>query len=352
MAAIPEPTHGTAALIHDLYERRAAAQQPREYLGWSKIGETCDRALWMSFRWAEREQIEGRIARLFDTGQREEDRVLQDLRDAGVQVWDRDPATGKQFAVWSVRGHLRGHLDAIALGLPEAPKTAHVVDVKTANTKKFNEVMKHGLRATYPKYWAQGMGYMGHMQLTRAAFIFVCKDDDRIHIERFDFDQSEFDRLEQRAERIVSATEPPPRISSDPADSECRYCAFRDICHGTAAPQVNCRTCCHSTPVDEGQWSCAKYGETIPVEHQREGCADHRYIPVLLERFAKPVDADSEANTVTYESESGTWVNGAPPAGFTSAEIRAAKDKKSLPLIARSGDLQALRAQWGAEVVA
>lgn len=352
MAAIPQPTHGTVQLIYQLHGRRAAEEPPRGYLGWSQIGETCDRALWYSFRWAEREALDGRMLRLFNTGHLEEARVLQELKDAGVEVWDRDPATGEQFEVVSVNGHLRGHLDAIARGLPEAPKTAHLVDVKTVRAKKFEELLKKGMRELYPKYWAQAHGYMGKMQLPRAMFIFVCKDDDRIHLERFEFDRAEFERFEQRAARIVAAAEPPPRISTDPAWHVCKYCSYHALCHATAAPQVNCRTCAHSTPATEGAWSCARYQVEIPIENQLQGCGDHRYIPILLERFGKAVDADAAANTVTYQAEGGAFTNGEPPEAFASAEIRALQDKRFLVAGPADPYVQQLRREFGAEVVA
>ncbi len=350
MAAIPEPTRGTAHAIHGVYAARAAAEPQRGYLGWSQIGDECDRALWYSFRWAGRRAIDGRAARLFDTGHREEARVLQDLRDAGVQVWDRDPGTGAQFAVSSVSGHLRGHLDAVALGLPEAPKTPHLVDVKTIKTKKFEELLKKGMRALYPKYWAQAHGYMGRMKLTRAAFIFVCKDDDRIHVERFEYDPQELAKYEARAERIIAAAEPPLRISEDPAWFACKYCDFREVCHGTDVAVVSCRTCAHSTPVDDGAWHCSRHNDLIPLESQRVGCSSHRFIPILLEKIGRPVDA-TDAGDVVYETAEGkTFTNGAAPA-LSSHEIQSARDKRALTdagILALRSDLAGL----GAVIVA
>lgn len=354
MSAIPQPTHGTAQIIYGLHARRAAAEPARDYLGWSTMGEPCDRALWYSFRWAERELLEGRIARLFDSGHREEARVLQEMRDAGMQVWDRDPTTGGQWAVSSVAGHLRGHLDAVVLGMPEAPKTPHLVDVKTVKGKKLDELLKVGMRELYPRYWAQAHGYMGRMQLARAAFIFVCKDDDRIHVERFEFDRAEFERFEVRAERIVRAAEPPPRISVDPAWYVCKYCTFHSLCHGQAAPQVNCRTCTHATPVmegDEGKWHCDKYAARIPTATQREGCDSHRFIPLLLERIGTAVDVKGEADVVYEAAGGGRFTNGEAPTHFTSHEIRACQDKRFLAASRDMADVQALRRDFGARVV-
>lgn len=330
MAKLPARTHGTADAIYALHERKAASAPARGYLGWSQIGEPCDRALWYGFRWAEGGVTDGRVLRLFDSGHREEARLLQELRECGMKVYDRDP-TGGQFGVSSVGGHFRGHLDAIVEGIPEAPKTPHLVDVKTIKTKKFDELLKKGMREMYPKYWAQAHGYMGHMELTRAAFIFVCKDDDRIHVERFEFDRKVFDQYEARALRIVTAVEPPLRISEDPAWFECKFCSYHAICHGEKAPAVSCRTCTHSTAKLDGdaRWVCEKYECDLPLENQRVGCADHRYIPVLLEKLGKPEGLDG--SLVLYVMDDNTqFANGEPPDGFTSDEIRAAGGKAML----------------------
>lgn len=322
MAALPQPQHTTARAIYALHEQRVAAEAPRGYLGWSELGEPCERRLWYGLRQAGREAIGGQLARLFDTGHREEARLLDELRALGYEVFDRDPATGEQFAMSSHGGHLSGHLDAVVRGLPEAPKTWHLLDVKTIKAKKFDELLKKGLRAMYPKYYAQGQGYMGHQLLERAAFVFVCKDDDRIHLERFEFDAAEFKKLEQKATRIISASEPPPRLSNDPAWFECKFCPLHALCHGDALPEVNCRTCAHSTPVmdgDSGLWRCERGHAAVQQPRQAHDC--HRFIPALLANVAEPVDSDGDA--VTYRTAAGQqFTNGRRP-GLSSAELNA-----------------------------
>ena len=318
MAAIPQPSNTTGAAIHAHHAARVAAEKARDYLGWSALGDECERALWYGFRWAGAKQIDGRLARLFDTGHREEARLLDELRALGYEVWDRDER-GQQFGVSSVNGHLRGHADAVVRGLPEAPKTPHLVDVKTIKAKKFDELLKKGMRAMYPKYIAQGLGYCGHMKLDRAAFIFVCKDDDRIHVERFEFDQAEFDKLEAKARRIIFAASPPMRLSDDPAWFACKFCDFHAVCHGDAMPAVNCRTCAHATPVEqEGAWICER-GDSA-IQQPREAHTCHLFIPPLLAALGEPIDGDDES--VTYRAKSGaTFTNGRAP-GFSSVEIR------------------------------
>lgn len=348
MAALPEPINQTAAAIYALYQQREAGEQARPYLGASVLGDPCARRLWLGFRWADREQFEGRMLRLFQTGHREEARVLDDLRAIGVQVWDRQP-DGRQFAVEFCGGHGRGHLDAIVLGLPEAPKTPHVCDVKTVNTKKLAELKKIGFRKTYPKYHAQGTIYAGLMDLDRAAFIFVCKDTDEIYLERFEFERAEFDRLMARAASIIFAAEPPVKLSEDPAWYECKFCQFHAHCHGTAAPAATCRSCAHATPVQTGVWTCEcpGYERSLPEPLQRTGCDRHRVIPILLSNWATPTDMDGDAVVYRNNLTGNEFSNGPRPDGYSSAELSACADKGAIG----APELKSFRDEFDGEVV-
>ena len=86
------------------------------------IGKSCARALWYDFRWATPARFEGRMLRLFETGQREEERLGRNLRATGATVLEVDPATGRQFRVEAHGGHFGGSLDGIAIGLHEGAR--------------------------------------------------------------------------------------------------------------------------------------------------------------------------------------------------------------------------------------
>jgi CRISPR/Cas system-associated exonuclease Cas4 (RecB family) len=302
MAALPEPQHATARAIYDLHEQRNAAELPRPYLGASELGQACKRRLWLRFRWASVEAFEGRMLRLFETGHREEARILDELRAIGCTV-SADDGAGNQHGIEACDGHLRGHLDAAVLGLPEAPKTWHVAEVKTHSAKRFATVKAKGVKEAMPQHEAQCQLYMGGTGMTRAAYLAVCKDTDEIYVERIEFDKAAYDGLLAKARDIIDSPEPPPRISTDPAWFECKFCPFNQLCHGEALPNVNCRTCAHSSPVPGGKWACELHGHEPDVPAQRAGCNDHRYIPVLLERVAELVKVDGNdaqwRNTLT-----------------------------------------------------
>lgn len=360
MAAIPQlhecPTLDAMAQAMERAQDTAA----RPYLGVSQIGHPCERHLYLSFHWAEERRISAPGLRAIEDGHRGEDLMAERLRLVpGVKLQTSDPATGKQWAVEACGGHVRGHLDGIITGLLEAPKTPHVWEHKQVNEKKFADLKKciavHGekraLAAWDPIYHGQALVYMRLRKLTRH-FLTVGTPGGRDYVSaRTEADSDAADQLLARAERIVRASEPPLRLSEDPAWFECKWCPYHAHCHGTAAPQVNCRTCAHSTPEPDGTWSCRRHeAGDIPQDWQRKGCEEHRFIPVLLERIGKPVDVVDATDVVYQAVDGGTFTNGAAP-GWSSAEIRACQDKRFLTAAADMPDVQQWRSQFGAQIV-
>ena len=277
MAKVPEPLHTTAASIYQAYENDADTGN-RPHLGASLIGRACERQLWYTFRWVDDKKFSGRMLRLFETGQLEEARIVRNLRRIGIEVHETSP-DGKQWRVTDIGGHFGGSMDGAGAGFPEAPKTWHVLEFKTHGEKSFKELVAKRVQAAKPEHWAQMQVYMGYTGMERAMYIAVNKNTDELYTERLDFDPVEFARLKARAERVVRAAEPPLKISEDPSWFVCKFCDFHAHCHGEAAPQVNCRTCAHSTPEIEGdaRWSCAQVNpdpniSSIPLSTQRTGC--------------------------------------------------------------------------------
>jgi hypothetical protein len=177
---------------------------------------------------------------------------------------------------------------------------------------------------------------MGLTGMERAMYMAVNKNTDELYAERVDFDPVEFAKLKARAERVIKANEPPLRCSNDPSWYVCKICDLSEHCHGTEAPAINCRTCAHSTPEMDGnaRWSCGHHNESqIPIAGQRIGCGQHRYIPILLERFA--TQSDYVNGDVVYTTEHGDFANGEQLASLTSHEIRDLADKSMLGEVAK-----------------
>ena len=315
MPELPEPISHTVNAIYLVYE--AKKDKERSYLGASTFGTECDRAFWYAFRHAaEPEKLEGRKRRLFQTGHREEARIIEDLRAAGIEIEEQDPATGQQWEITSLGGHLRGHLDGLASNVPEAPKARHVLEIKTHNEKSFKALTKDKVEKSKPGHYAQMQIYMHHTGVQRALYVAVNKNDDSLYVERVHYDAAVALRLMARAERTIGAEITPPRLHDDPkskAAFACNWCPALSICHEGAWARRNCRTCISSTPVvdasDQGVWRCELLGKELSFAEQQAGCGKHIYLPSLVP--GEQIDASEEARTVTYKLASGeVWVDG------------------------------------------
>jgi hypothetical protein len=307
MALLPEPTSLTIEAIYRGYEASARGDGMREHLGASVVGNECERALWYGFRWATRVRHAGRLLRLFATGHLEEGRLVKDLRRAGVTVMEVDPATGRQWSVAACDGHFGGSMDAIVLGLHEAPKSYHLAEFKTHNQKSFSALQKHGLEKSKPMHFAQMQVYMHLGQLDRGVYLAVNKNTDEIYLERIKPDPVLAARLLAKAERVIKVSEPPAKLSDDPEYWLCRFCDHKDLCHGEALAERNCRTCINSTPIAEGKWHCASQDAVLTGPQQRRGCmTSHRYLPGLV--AGEQVDVRGDA--IVYQMRDGAeWVD-------------------------------------------
>lgn len=311
MAPIPKPQPSTVRAIYAAYE---AANKPRDgrSISVSTLAEECDRKLFYDFRWVTpHEKIEGRTLRIFETGNIEEDRWIQNLRMIGCDVVERDDR-GRQIMVEACGGHVRGYLDSEILGLPEAPKTIHVGEMKSHNLKSFTALKKSGVKISKPAHYGQIQTYMHQRGRDRGIYLAVCKDNDELYAERMELDLDYVTRLLARAQRIIDANEPPAKLHENP-DAKmafaCQWCKHKPVCHEGAWARTNCRTCIYSTPEEGGSWSCARWSKPLSADEQAEGCPAHLFLPGLVP--GRQIDVDEENETITYELNSGkTWVDG------------------------------------------
>ena len=299
MAELPAITSLTREAIFAGYEADAS-DGFRSHLGASLIGKACERALWYDFRWTTKARFEGRVLRLFETGNREEERLVRNLRRTGATVLEVDPETGRQFRVQAHGGHFGGSLDGVAIHLLEAPKAWHVLEFKTHSNKSFTDLVAKKVRESKPQHFAQMQIYMNLMGMNRAMYLAVNKDTDDLYVQRVEADVAYTEQLLEKARRIIFAPTPLPRISEEPSWYQCRLCDHADVCHGPRAAEINCRTCLHSTPV-EGGWHCDRHQKPLSEVDQRTGCEQHLYLPPLVP--AAQVDAGED--WVDYEFSDG-----------------------------------------------
>ena len=335
----------------------ASAARPKKapVLDASSIGEQCERKIWLSWRMAKVEQFSAESLYRFEDGYHVESVMANRLAMAGINIKTVDTNTGYQFAISAVDSHLKGRIDGLIDGLIQSPKTVHVWECKAANDKKIAELVKakaeHGekdaLKAWDQTYYAQAMIYCHFMNVTRH-YLTVSSPGARNTISvRTNADSNYAQMLIEKATRIKNAQELPVGISTDATNFKCKFCNFYDLCHQNKVADVNCRTCAHSSPAENGEWFCVKYNQNVPSNFQVTGCDNHLFTPSLIQ-FAKPVDASVDENWIEYErADQRLFRNGQGKGYYTSKELNIAE-------VGAVGDVgvDTIKSVFEAEVVA
>lgn len=307
MASLPPLQSLTSRAIDDACARVLKDDRPRSTtLRCSGIGEKCDRRLWYALRWAHPEEdFEPRTRRIFANGNDREERLVEWLNAAGMTVRDQ------QKRVFLANGVLTGSIDGIVENVPEAPKTPHLLEIKTMKASRYEAWRRKGVQATDPKYYAQMQCYMMGLGLTRALFLVENQDTREIECQRVEYDAGAALIIETRAARIFASDTPPARISDDPKWFECRFCPAFAVCHENAWPLRNCRTC-YALESGLAEPHCGHTGMPVDPAAQATGCGAHVYLPPLVN--GEVVTSDLASGKITYRMADGSaFVDGGAP---------------------------------------
>lgn len=245
----------------------------RTHLGASVLGGSCEREMWMSFRWCSEEKISGDLIRLFNRGHLEELRLIALLKLIGCEVWERDQ-NGKQFRIKGYKGHVGGSLDCVIRGIPDAPSVAMPAEFKTHAEKQFNMVVKEGVQKAFGKHHRQMLLYMHEYRFTCTLYVACNKNTDELYLELVPAIPELAAELHARSERIIDASVPPIRISGNPGWFVCKSCGQHPVCHGRAPVRKTCRSCVHVKVLDNKEWLCGEHGHVLSLDDQKAACDD------------------------------------------------------------------------------
>lgn len=254
----------------------------RDHLGASVLGDPCSRRLFYQFRWCKKEQFSGRMLRLFDVGNQAENRFVEYLRGIGFEVFERNPETQKQYQFKAINGHYAGSADGICKPPDRYGLDTSIVllnEFKTNGTGAgFTNVGTKGVVSEKPKHYAQMCQFGPKFDLKYGLYLIENKNDSDLIVKIVELDWQYAQVLENKAKDIIEAKIPPRKISPNPAYYECKWCDKINICHFDAPVEINCRSCLHSSPVENGEWQCSLYNNIIPKDFIKKGCNSHKSI--------------------------------------------------------------------------
>ncbi len=237
------------ALVDTALIAEREATPPRTYLGASRLGHACERALQFEFAGAPKDEgadFGGQTMRIFEIGHQLEDLAIRWLRAARIDLYTRkgNRPDGEQFGFSVAGGRIRGHVDGIIANAPavlglQAPA---LWECKTMNAKNWRACVKDGVTVSKPVYAAQIAIYQAYMEpsvpgisAAPALFTAINKDTAELHHELVPFDAALAQRMSDRAVRILQATDAGdllPRITASRDFFECRFCSHAERCWG------------------------------------------------------------------------------------------------------------------------
>ncbi len=231
-------------LIDQALELERQAGQPRKYLGASRLGTPCSRALqyeYISSRQGINPSFNGQILRIFETGHLFEILAIRWLKAAGLELVTEDQ-NGKQFGFEVAEQRIAGHIDGI---IYKAPKKLGINcpalwEAKTMNNKAWKELTRKGLVLSKPLYAAQIALYQAYMEESIAGIsanpcllTAINKDSCDIYHELIPFDGELAQRMSDKAVNIIRATEADellPRAFSSREFYDCKICSYQSKC--------------------------------------------------------------------------------------------------------------------------
>jgi hypothetical protein len=228
------------AAIDEAIATERAAVAPRTYLGGSRLGHGCERALQFEFAGApkdEGQEFSGQTLRIFEIGHALEDLAIRWLRGAGFDLYTRkgNRPDGEQFGFSVAGGRIRGHVDGIIAAAPQqlGIGVPALWECKTMNARNWRETV-----AQIALYQAYMEAQVPGISDNPALFTAINKDTAELHHELVPFDAGLAQRMSDRAVRILQATDAGdllPRIATSRDFHECRMCPWAERCWGLAA---------------------------------------------------------------------------------------------------------------------
>ena len=218
----------------------AKIEAPRDYLGASLIGKECAREVYYTYNGYPQIPFDANTLMNFEDGHRTEDLTAARLRMVdGIELITHKP-DGKQLGFSALAGKFKGHYDGVITGILQAPKTPHIWECKASATKKFNEFTnaklkfgeKNALENWNKNYYVQANLYMHYEEIDRH-YLTVAGAGGRGYSScRTEYNPHVAAKYIERANKIIHATTPPPKINERPDFYICRWCDHRKTCHG------------------------------------------------------------------------------------------------------------------------
>lgn len=203
-------------------------RSPKEYPSGSMIGGDCERQVYFAFRHPKKTD-DLRVYRIFELGNLLEDHIVEILKTKFTVHAVKDD--GSQFSFKDDENKITGSIDGVILGLPESNKP-HLLEIKTYNQKRFEKLVKEGVKESDHKYYVQMQIYMNAFKLEKALFVAYNKNTSEFYTERVDYSDMTALKFLNRSKKVYAAKSHKEldRVSEKVTDFKCKFCQWKKEC--------------------------------------------------------------------------------------------------------------------------
>ena len=225
------------AVVDNAIVAKENKREKRKYIGASSIGDECQRKIqyrYLGYPVDPDKEFSAQTLRIFQFGHEIEDYAAKWLRDAGFDLRTEDK-NGEQFGFSIANDQIKGHIDGVICNGPVAMGYPCLWENKSANEKKFQAFVRHGVAKANPTYATQIALYQTYMDLTihPALFTVVNKNTSEVYYELVPYNAALAQEASDRAVNILTAAKAGdilPRIAHSKDFFLCKVCEYSETC--------------------------------------------------------------------------------------------------------------------------
>jgi CRISPR/Cas system-associated exonuclease Cas4 (RecB family) len=185
----------------------------------------CERAIFFKFKNVPREKMTAEVLRMLDHGDYVQMHILNSLFSLGIvraseiRIPPQEIISGRADAIITLNNEL------------------YVVDFKSMNSYKFKN-----LEAPPEENINQIQLYLHYFGITKGILLYVDKNTLSLKEFLINYDSELAESLISALENLkikIDANVIPARIASHPANFQCKYCVFREICKISGEGEVD-----------------------------------------------------------------------------------------------------------------
>ena len=231
--------HNTLDKIEQKNRERSELEPPRHDRMSGAGG--CVRDRWASLRGLPLDEGKGfspRILALFRLGHIIEDEVISLLQQSGYEVTDQQMEVGS--------GDWVGHIDGIVWVTDGFRSRPSLLEVKSANARRFEQLEGSNYRDWSPGYYDQIQAYLAHMpehlsEVQDAHVVVYNKNTSEMIVERILFDPERATELKENSLIVTTRGEvapPRPKAATAKSCKMCRWCDRAEWCWSPATDEM------------------------------------------------------------------------------------------------------------------